>query len=72
MVSGKKKNIIIFLSIAAIITLIAVFSIAAFYSQEGRGILHREPGKSYLWLKTQDLTIDGLDKDGVTYFFLLR
>ncbi len=70
MVSGKKKNIIIFLSIAAIITLIAIFSIAAFYSQEGRGILHIEPGKSYLWLKTQDLTIDGLDKDGVTYFFL--
>lgn len=68
MVSGFKRIIFIWATLAALILICLVFS--ATLSDEDKGILHVEPGNSSLYISSCHLTIPGQDKDGVTYFFI--
>ena len=67
---GNKKLKVLYLTVAVLIIVLILFIVFCVRSSRSDAVLHIEPGRSYLYLKNQDLTVQGQDKDGVTYFFL--
>ena len=58
MISATKKTV--FIWAAALFLIIAVLlAVWAVSSDSSEGILHIEPGRSYLYLKNHDLTVRG-------------